>query len=116
MTSKTEDKNIQGFNFGPIENEMSVTQVIKVINKCGFENLKVRFEEDLTSRESKYLGLDSRLASDVLGWKPVWTQTEAIEDTMRWWKKVGEGQAPLEACNLDLVKALKTFSFSDSDR
>jgi hypothetical protein len=30
--------------------------------------------------------LDSSLAEQSLGWKPVWTQEEAIVQTTNWWK------------------------------
>jgi dTDP-D-glucose 4,6-dehydratase len=57
--------------------------------------------------ESLFLDLDSSKAQEELGWRPTWSQTDAILETMDWWKRVlFNGADPREACLKDIRKML----------
>lgn len=80
---------IESLNFGPNEPSLRVDEVVKTVQTAwGLETL-VEFEEPVNQvYESSRLDLDSSLAKKLLGWKPVWTQEEAIVQTTNWWKSI----------------------------
>ena len=63
----------------------------------------MKFENSNLNAESIYLDIDPSLAISNLNWKPRWTQEEAIEKTINWWKEVLIKKAsPIEVCMGDI--------------
>jgi CDP-glucose 4,6-dehydratase len=40
----------------------------------------------VTPHEARFLKLDCSKASDLLGWRPSWTTSRAIAETVRWYR------------------------------
>jgi CDP-glucose 4,6-dehydratase len=74
------------YNFGPSDNKsLNVFDVIKLLRDQ--INFEYEFSNSLTNLyESQILALDSRLAANVLDWKSVYSQSEAITKTAEWWR------------------------------
>jgi CDP-glucose 4,6-dehydratase len=90
-------------NFGPIEPSLSVAEVVKLARTSWPSNTAVTFQQSDNKSESVTLELDSSRARDFLGWKPVWSQEEAVISTIKWWDSVlNKGTHPLAACELDI--------------
>jgi CDP-glucose 4,6-dehydratase len=73
------------YNFGPKENsDLSVVEVVEAFKK------KLQFEYQILHNknpqyEAALLSLDSTFANKNLGWRPTYTQIEAINLTGEWW-------------------------------
>jgi CDP-glucose 4,6-dehydratase len=80
-------KPLKSLNFSPREKSLSVAEVVQVsISSWGAIQVHNYFENPVISVESKELHLDSNLASNLLNWRPIFTQQEAIVSTINWWK------------------------------
>jgi CDP-glucose 4,6-dehydratase len=104
-------KKIDSINFGPTEKSIPVKEVCDLVLGNSEKKLDFRFD-DVQSQtrpqhESLFLDLDSAKAQEELGWRPTWSQKEAILETMDWWKRVLiNGTDPREACLKDIRKML----------
>jgi CDP-glucose 4,6-dehydratase len=73
------------YNFGPMENQnLTVMDVVRIMNE------KVAFEFEVSNTkpnfyEASTLLLNSDLANKFLGWRSIYTQHEAINETLNWW-------------------------------
>jgi CDP-glucose 4,6-dehydratase len=79
------------FNFSPQEKSLSVIEVVQIAISCwGAIEIKspVKKVRDVNDNqlESRELRLDSKLATNLLGWKPRFSQVEAVTTTIEWWK------------------------------
>jgi len=94
----------EAFNFGPTEESLSVSEVVKIASDVWGTNAKTVFDKVvIENKESLTLQLDSTLANSVLGWEPRWNQKNAIVSTVQWWKKaLLDNEDPLSACQSDL--------------
>lgn len=104
-------KKIDSINFGPVDNSISVKEVCEMVSKISDTKLDFQFDkiesEVKAQHESLFLDLDSSKAQAELGWRPNWSQREAISETMEWWKRVLTNKAkPREACLEDIRKLL----------
>lgn len=102
--------NLEGINFGPTENSLSVQNVISIAeeNFPGKIKLSISGSQLDQSIESGLLDLDSSLARIKLGWEPRWRQEEAIHLTFAWWKSVLTGaSSATEACTKDINELLR---------
>jgi CDP-glucose 4,6-dehydratase len=65
-----------------------------------------KFNDNLTKPyEAKALQLDSARATSVLGWKPKWTQQQAVISTISWWISCIEKGFPAEdLCRNEIKK------------
>ena len=89
------------WNFGPIENGISVKQVMKIIS--GIDNtIEYNIIENKENHESKYLSLDISKAISKLHWKPTWTASEAIKRTALWYLSFYDHQNPSQLISHDL--------------
>lgn len=89
-------------NFGPYEKSLEVQEVLSIAKKFFKNSLSVS-ESSNSSLEKRFLDLDSRLAAKSIGWKPRWTQKEAINLTFNWWKEVLSGStSALDKCREDI--------------
>jgi CDP-glucose 4,6-dehydratase len=112
LVNASELKENTVFNFGPIEQSLSVTNVVDIVEKVWGNKLKIEFTAEKKFTEAKQLNLDSSLARKLLTWSPVWDQILAIEQTTNWWKKhLMQGQEALELCNNEIEFAL-THNFN----
>jgi CDP-glucose 4,6-dehydratase len=96
------------FNFGPSEKSLEVQKVIEIAQKAWPEMFQVSVQN---SQETKYeafsLELDSKRSNVKLGWTPTWSQSEAITETVTWWKNlIINDKSPIELCNLNINKAI----------
>ena len=75
-------------NFGPTDLGYSVQKLISIaeIEWPGFSAFTSLKSDKKKFLESNVLNLNSNLAQITLGWSPRWTQTEAIQRTVNWWK------------------------------
>jgi CDP-glucose 4,6-dehydratase len=79
----------RAYNFGPSQLEtLSVGELARrLVEVLGRGELKEeRTAEDAAMHEANVLTLDSTLARDKLGWKPVLSLPEAVELTARWYR------------------------------
>jgi CDP-glucose 4,6-dehydratase len=78
-------------NFSPREKSLSVIEMVEIaVTSWGAIQIqtpakKMRDISDIQV-ESKELHLDSKLATSLLGWKPRFSQAEAVASTINWWK------------------------------
>jgi len=101
--------NLDGVNFGPLEQSLSVQSVIDIAEEDFPGQVKFSISTKQTEQklESGLLDLDSSLARTKLGWAPKWKQEEAIHLTFYWWKNVLSGvTSAAEACNQDITTLL----------
>ena len=96
------------FNFGPKEESLAVSEVVKIASDAWGSNAKTVLDKELIeNKESLTLQLDSSLANSILGWEPMWIQKDAIVSTVQWWKKVLlDKEDPLSACQSDIQTLL----------
>jgi CDP-glucose 4,6-dehydratase len=102
-------KSELSYNFGPVENSLSVHEVCDITFNSWGSSKKIEIP-DLDANalpESGTLDLDSSLAIENLKWRPIWTQRQAIVATVDWWLSVSNGsKTAREACQVDLEKVL----------
>lgn len=102
-------KEIDAVNFGPIENSLSVGDVCEIVSKASDMELSFQFDESGTQlkpqHESIFLDLNSNKAQTELGWKPNWSQSEAISSTVEWWQRTLNNKVePRDSCLEDIRK------------
>lgn len=77
----------QALNFGPNTESLSVREVAEYSKKRLGDRLEVQYLESNTPMtEAKKLELDSSLAFSSIGWKPLWSQSQALERSISWWE------------------------------
>ena len=86
-----------GFNFGPDPKaNRTVEELIDEILKWT-KGRWVDKSDPKAVHEAGLLNLDIRKAKRVLGWKPKWKFEKTIEETVKWYVSVGNGEKPLDA-------------------
>jgi CDP-glucose 4,6-dehydratase len=103
---------LDSINFGPDEKSLSVHEVVEIVNSEGalgrIPNLEIQSVTENANTESQLLDLDSSLAQNKIGWKPAWSQKDAIKATLNWWDQVlNHGVTCEQACKSDLSLILK---------
>ena len=90
------EKYAEGFNFGP--NEDSVLTVADVAQRVvnQYEKGKVVVGQKSDLHEANLLMLNIEKAKEILGWSPVYTADEAIQNTIEWYKNFYNNEATLE--------------------
>jgi CDP-glucose 4,6-dehydratase len=93
-----------GFNFGPDPKaNRTVKELIEEILK--WTNGKwVDKSDPKAVHEAGLLNLDIRKARRILGWKPKWKFEKTIEETVRWYVAVGNGEKPLVATQRQIME------------
>ncbi len=90
-------------NFGPVEKSLTVSQVCEIATTSWPTFTKISLKETESNLEANVLELDSSRANEVLGWRPRWTQEEAIQRTFNWWSDVLIREvSPAIACQEDI--------------
>ncbi len=84
-------KYADGFNFGPYdESVLTVAEVAKkVVEIYGKGEVKVHKKDEL--HEAGLLMLNIDKAQKILGWKPVFSASEAIKETVEWYREFYNG-------------------------
>lgn len=104
-----EGKVSSDFNFGPEEESLAVGDVIDCVLENEYFNSKIeKIEyENVIEHEAQLLSLNASRAMSLLGWKPAWSQRDAIMSTMRWWEKILKNEDnALSLCNVEIERAL----------
>ena len=97
--------NLEVLNFGPIDKSMKVKEVVKIASKHWGNKSTIVFSKEKSTIEAKSLELDSSLARKTLNWSPFWNQSEAIIETINWWKEVlNKSLLPEQRCNFEINK------------
>lgn len=106
-----EGKEILSLNFGPSEPSLSVGNLVSIANQTWVNKSEIIYGDGKNMVEAENLDLNSNLAWEMLNWKPLWTQEEAIIATFEWWKSVFFNQAkPLELCKKEIEFVLSQES------
>lgn len=100
---------INEFNFGPNGNSLSVKQLVEEGKSVWASRVpQILYEEGDVGLEAATLQLDSSVSKKILGWKPMWSQKQAIRDTFNWWNDVIHKQISAEqACLRDIEHIFK---------
>lgn len=98
-------ENIEHLNFGPTEPSLQVSEVLEIVNLHW--KIKYKLGTEYNASEAQLLDLDSTLSHSLLGWKPTFTQKNAIIETIHWWEQVlYEKVPPNQACQVAVKKFL----------
>lgn len=98
-------KDAEAFNFAPDGDSVSVNAVVEIAQRTWGESSKLKVIPSNASLEAATLQLDSSLAKKLLGWRPNWSQEEAVKSTVGWWKRVlKEETLPIDTCESDLTE------------
>ena len=92
------------FNFGPLYDEAITVEYLvqQAIEAWGKGNYRVE-RPDEQPHEAKLLRLDCSKAVNQLQWRPQWNAAEAIQNTIKWYKRVVEQEiTPLEMTRLQI--------------
>ena len=98
---------INEFNFGPDGDSLSVRQLINEALSIWENNTpEIVYETGGTNLEASTLQLDSNQSKEILNWKPIWSQEQAIRDTFTWWSNgLHQDISAEDACLQDINKA-----------
>ena len=98
------DEVCGGFNFGPDPKaNRTVKELIEEILKWT-KGRWVDKSDPKAVHEAGLLNLDIRKARKVLGWKPKWAFEKTIEETVKWYAAVGNGETPLVATQRQIME------------
>ena len=98
------NESSSAYNFGPIEQSLSVGEVVEIAKDCWKKPIELEINPDTNfNSEAKYLELDPSLAMKELHWYPAWNQTEAIINTVTWWRDLmTSDSSAFELCQRDI--------------
>jgi CDP-glucose 4,6-dehydratase len=109
-------KNSSGstFNFGPVEPSYNISMLLETIESNFPNRIKVNMLSGTNAKiEAKHLDLDSTYATEVLNWKPVWNQEQAIVSTVDWWIKcIDRNMDPLEVSMHDIDRLIRHYQIT----
>jgi nucleoside-diphosphate-sugar epimerase len=94
-----EGRQIKSINFAPREGSKSVLEVTQIAKSVWGEiqieeiNIDERSAQN-QALESIELHLNSKLAEELLGWKPEFSQEEAVKSSINWWKSLQTSKTP----------------------
>jgi len=82
------EKFVGGWNFGPADRDIWPVKnmVSELLERWGPSETQLRIEEDFSGAESKLLRLDCTKAQEYLGWRAVWSVTDALDAIAAWYK------------------------------
>jgi CDP-glucose 4,6-dehydratase len=102
-------KSEEAFNFGPNSRSLTVFEVARIAATSWGAPIQTISDKHIPqdNLEATLLNLNSTKAHTMLGWQPIWNQTEAVELTVKWWDQVlNNGINAKEACERDIAKSL----------
>lgn len=87
------------FNFGPeMGDDMTVEELVRTAIKIWGSGEFVLQSDKEDLHEAGILRLQIDKSKRILNWKPRWTSTRAVEQTMEWYKQVFDGKTPIKCC------------------
>lgn len=109
------DNSFDSFNFASTEYGLTAYEIMNVaLEKWPQLAGRIKFLKDYQNRaplESEILNLDSAKAMKVLKWKPVWSQTEAVNATLAWWDIYFQNNSDVKlAMNSDILKLMGSMN------
>ena len=76
------------WNFSPYSSEAKNVQEIAAIAKQSWQNIDIEFGTPPENyHEAGLLILDNNKAVEKLQWKPIWNTTQAVQQTIEWYKQ-----------------------------
>ena len=92
------------YNFGPLVAEAaSVREVIELAQRTWGDHSAVHWgQREAGMHEAGILRLDTSKSQNELGIKPVWDINQAVERTVRWYKKQNQGADAQSLCDADI--------------
>ena len=102
------------YNFAPDGENLSVKEVAeKFINLSG-QKLNLKIDNPKKTLEALSLNLDATKAKKELNWKSFWTQSESIDQSIKWWLKTLNLQvSSFEACAEEIDMFLENSKLND---
>jgi CDP-glucose 4,6-dehydratase len=107
------NESSDAYNFGPVEKSFNVGKVVEIATNTWGKpvELKILDRNSDVKSEANSLDLDPSLAIKELNWHPVWNQTEAIVNTVTWWRDLYSNKSTeLELCRSDLKEFITRSS------
>ncbi len=103
--TSNKEKYSSSFNFGPETSD--VLKVIDVVNNVieHYEKGNVRIEKNDNLHESNLLMLNIDKAKRELGWQPKYSASEAIKNTVAWYKKFYAGDNDMLGFSIEQIEA-----------
>lgn len=94
----------RALNFSPEGRSLSVKEVFEIASDAwGREASYKKIDTNNLGKESNFLELESGKAKELLKWKNIWSQEDAVISTVEWWKNCNSGKMSyFEACQEDL--------------
>lgn len=93
ILKKDSKAHANALNFGPTsESHLSVRQLLEILNSRipADEQVEIRYIES-HALESQELRLNSNMANAELGWRPKMSVSQAIQETMEWYRNCMSG-------------------------
>ncbi len=92
------------YNFGPLTQEVATVREVIEQCQCAYGTGKVVWcDGDEGPHEASWLALEIAKAKSVLGWRPRWSLTEAIERTIHWYCALEQGADARKLCEAEIV-------------
>lgn len=107
LLAVSSDSKEKAFNFSPNTKSLSVKKVTKIACHQWQGPTHVIFGDQSDNLETSSLSINSKKARQILKWRSVWSQEEAITSTINWWQNTHYTELSYkEACFLDIDKLL----------
>ncbi len=94
----------RGWNFGPRPQDEADAQSVALLAAREWGNGRVEIRPDGGPREAGLLRLNSASARGQLGWKNVFNVTQAVTQTVRWYKDFYAGKDPVQITRAALAE------------
>lgn len=97
------------YNFGPHTQEAATVKEVIEIAQSHYADAVVRFgqEQKTVLHEAKWLALETAKAKYRLGHVPRWDLSQAVGNTINWYRKLHEGVPARELCLNDISNFLQ---------
>jgi CDP-glucose 4,6-dehydratase len=92
------------YNFGPDGRETVTVRELIELARIAYGGGEVRYGDGTEGpRETGWLALDVSKARRLLGVRPHWTLTQAVRQTMAWYRAQHKGEDALTLCRLEIT-------------
>jgi CDP-glucose 4,6-dehydratase len=100
----------RSWNFSPNELSLTVSDVLHIASQSVDKDFHVDASADKSRKaEAVTLNLDSRKAREFLGWKNVYSQSDAINSALVWWEKYfAEDKSADYLCDAEIYQYLNS--------
>lgn len=99
-------EHARAWNFGPAEEDVQpVSWIVERVAELWPRELRWTLDDAQHHEEARWLKLDSSLARERLGWRPLLGLTGAIEATVEWYRRLSEG-AEMRAVTVAQIETL----------